>query len=145
MKVRLKRFDTSLPLPSYEKQAAGFDFICREGATFQPKEIKVLPSNNAIEIPDGYMLMVFARSSTVKRLGLAMANGVGIIDPFFRGDENEIMLQFQNITDQPVTVRKGDRIAQGVFVKYEQAEFEDTPKLGASTRRWLNKKQRGAD
>lgn len=70
MKIKIKRFDKKIPLPKYEKLAAGFDFIYRKGATIKPKEIKAIPGNIACEIPDEYVLLVVPRSNTAKRFWL---------------------------------------------------------------------------
>ena len=133
MKLKAKRFDKSLPLPSYEDLAAGFDFYCRETVVINPKETAAIPANLALEIPEGFFLLVSPRSSTWSRYGLIMPHSNGIIDPFYRGIDHEIMLQFYNLSDKPVTVQKGDRIAQGLLIKYEKAEFEEVgEQLGKS-------------
>ena len=86
-RIKIKRFDKSLPLPEYKTNgAAAFDFYTREEAVIKPGELAMIPINLAIEIPRGYFLLLAARSSTYK-LGLTMINGIGIIDPDFRGDE----------------------------------------------------------
>lgn len=64
-----------------------------------------------------------------------MPNSVGIIDPYFCGDADEIQLIFQNITDSPVRVKKGEKIAQGIIIKYVSAKFVEVSKLGRSTRK----------
>ncbi len=94
MKLPVKRFDKGIALPKYEKLAAGFDFRVRKGATFQPGEIKPVPANIALQIPDGYVLLVVPRSSTASRIGLGMPHSMGVIDPYYCGDDNEIMLIF---------------------------------------------------
>ena len=143
MQIKIKRFDKTLPLPKYEKLAAGFDIYTRQGATFLPGEIKALPSNLAIQLPDEYVLMIFPRSSTPNRLGLVMPHSVGIIDPFYKGDDNEIMLVFQNITNHKVKVKKGDKLAQGIILKYEKARFIEVDSLPKSSRpRWTAKRLR---
>ena len=134
MKVPTKRFDTSLPLPKYEKQAAGFDFICRSRATLKPSEIKAIPANLALAIPEGYVLLIVPRSSTPSRLGLMMPHSVGVLDPYYSGDQNEIVLLLQNFTEKVVRVKKGDVLAQGILVKYEKVEFDETKKLKSSKR-----------
>jgi dUTP pyrophosphatase len=134
MKIPTKRFDKKLPLPKYEKGAAGFDFIIRENATIKPKETQALKSNLAMEIPEGYFLMIIPRSSTALRTGLTMPNSVGVIDSFYNGSENEMHLLFYNSTGKDVKVKKGDKLAQGIIFKYEIAEFDETRKLKRSKR-----------
>lgn len=143
MKIPTKRFDISLPLPKYEKQAAGFDFICRKGTTFKPGEIKAVPANLALAIPEGYVLMIVSRSSTPSRLGLVMPHSAGVLDPFYSGEDNEIVLLFHSIRKSAVKVKKGDVLAQGLLVKCERVEFDETKKLKKSTRqKWkVNRKR----
>jgi len=59
-----------------------------------------------------------------------LANGAGIIDPYFCGENDEIMLQIYNMTDKPVSVERGDQIAHGVIFKYEVAEWEEVESIG---------------
>ncbi|MDP3957771.1 MAG: dUTP diphosphatase [bacterium] len=134
MKIPTKRFDESLPLPKYEKQAAGFDFICRAGATLKPSEITAIPANLALAIPEGYVLLIVPRSSTPSSFGLMMPHSVGVLDPYYSGDKNEIVLLLQNFTKKAVRVKKGDILAQGILIKYERVEFDEKKKLKSSTR-----------
>ncbi len=112
MKINLKRFDKTIPLPKYEKGAAGFDFFCRKNTYIKPQEIKPILSNVAISLPKDCVLFVVPRSSTLKRKRLIMPNSVGVIDPFYCGDDNEIMLIFQNITNKTVYLKKGEKLAK---------------------------------
>jgi dUTP pyrophosphatase len=132
MKIRTKRFDKKFPLPKYEKMAAGFDFYCRESASLKPGEMKAVPANVAMEIPDGYVLVIVPRSSTAHRRGLMMPHSIGIVDPFYRGDDEEIVLLFYNFTKKKVTIKKGDRIAQGILLKNEKVIFQEVAKLKKS-------------
>ncbi|MBN9398181.1 hypothetical protein BGO18_01615 [Candidatus Saccharibacteria bacterium 47-87] len=130
MHIPIKRFDTDFPLPTATPGAACFDYICRETVTIPPKEIKAIRQNVAIQIPDGYALLVFSRSSTPHKKGLMMANGVGVIDPFYRGDNDEQMIFLYNFTDHLVTVEAGEKLAQGMFVKSEVIEWDEKDHFG---------------
>ena len=132
MKIKIKRFDKNLPHPKYEKGAAGFDFFCRTNVTIKPKEIRGAPSNIALVVPKGYVLLITPRSSTPTRTGLIMPHTIGIVDPFFCGDDNEIQLIFKNPTDKTVTIKKGAKLAQGVLIKCETAIFDEVKKLKKS-------------
>lgn len=134
MEIKIKRFDKKIPLPKYEKDAAGFDFFCRTNASIKPKEIKALPANIAFVIPKGYVLFILPRSSTPTRKGLVMPHSVGVLDPFYCGDDNEAKLIFQNITNKTVSIKKGDKLAQGILIKYESAVFKEVEKLKKSKR-----------
>ncbi len=134
MRVRIKRIDKSLPLPEYKTVGAvAFDLSARIATTILPKSIVRVPLNVAIEPPLGYMVMVAARSSLHKK-GLMLANGVGVVDNDFAGNEDEYMVSLYNFSDQPVSVERGDRIVQGIFKKYDQAEWEEVDDLGNKTR-----------
>lgn len=135
MDIKIKRFDSTIRLPRYEKNAAGLDFYCRTGVTILPKQIVAIPSNVAMKIPKGYFLLIVPRSSTPKRKGLTMPNSVGVIDPYYCGDEDEIQLIFQNITDKPVHLKKGEKIAQGILIKSITASLIEVDKLGKSLRK----------
>lgn len=134
MKIKIKRFDKKIPLPKYEKDAAGFDIFCRENTSLKPKEIKAVRSNIALNLPKDHVLLIVPRSSTPLRKGLDMPNSIGVIDPFYCGDDNENMLLFRNITDKTVYIKKGEKLAQGILVKFEKVEFVEVDKLNKSKR-----------
>lgn len=142
-KVRIKRIDKSLALPGFDEadpktkkqypknQVAGFDLFCREDKTIPPHELALIAVNNVIETPPDCFLMLVARSSTPWKKGLMLANGVGIVDPFYSGDSDELKIQLLNFTDQPVAVHKGDALAQGIIVRREPVEWEEVDTLGS--------------
>ena len=134
MQVKIKRIDPDLPLPRPETDgAAGFDLITREDTTVEPGKFGLVPANVIVEVPRGYALIVSARSSTPKRTGLVLPHGIGIIDSDYRGDDDEIMVQVWNTTDAPVTVARGDRIAQGILLKIEPVSWlVETETFGAT-------------
>ena len=112
MNIKIKRFDKELPLPKRQTEgAAAFDLTARETVTIEPGKVGYVPLNIAVETPPGYFLMIAARSSTHKK-GIMKPNGIGIIDPDYSGNEDEVKSVYYNFTDQPVTVEKGERIAQ---------------------------------
>ena len=143
MKIKIKRFDTDLPLPEAEEfehgsgrahdrgMAAAFDFYCRESVTIPPHEIRLVGVNNAIAVPRDHFLLLSARSSTSWKKGLMLANGIGVIDPFYSGDKDEIKVQLYNITDKPVEVVKGEVLAQGVIVRREPVEWQEVQSMGS--------------
>lgn len=132
--VKVKRFDKEIPLPEYKTQgAAAFDLYARNNVEIPPKELKYVPLNVAIETPEGYFLLLVARSSTHKK-GLWMANGIGIGDSDFSGDADEYSAVYYNFTDNPVLIEKGERIAQGLIVKREAVEWEEVLVMPNKTR-----------
>lgn len=133
MKIKIKRIDKSIPLPVYHTEGSvGFDIACREDTLVKPREIKLIPGNIIIETPKGHMLLIAMRSSTPKKYGLIKPHGIGIIDNDYCGENDEIKIQVYNYTDQNTTVKKGERIAQGVFVKIEKFSWEETDTMGNS-------------
>lgn len=130
MKLITKRINKRLPLPDYEKGAACFDLVCRKNILIKPKELKLVPANIVIRIPEGYAVLIFARSSTPIKKGLILANGVGVLDPFYCGDKDEIVLEFFNFTDKEVKVKAGERLAQGMLIKHETVEWNEVERMG---------------
>ncbi len=129
MKIKIKRFDKEMPLPKRQTEgAAAFDLAARESVTIPPRAAGKIPLNIAVETPSGYFLLVAARSSIYKK-GLIKANGIGIVDPDFSGDDDEINSIYYNITDSPVTVEKGERIAQGIFIPMLAFEWEEAGRM----------------
>lgn len=135
MQIKIKRIDKELSLPAYQTEgSAGFDIYARENTVIAPKAIALVPSNLIIATPPGFMLVVASRSSTPKRKGLMIANGIGVIDSDYSGPEDEVKILVYNFTDNEVTVEKGERIAQGLFVKVEQGQWEEVDEMSTKTR-----------
>jgi dUTP pyrophosphatase len=126
MQVHIKVIGDT-PLPKYSTDGAcAFDLQARERIVIPAKQLGLIPTGLIIQVPEGYMLHVGARSSTPKRKGLLVPHGFGIIDQDFWGENDEVLLQFYNFTDHETVVEKGERVGQGVFVKIEKAEWEPT-------------------
>lgn len=134
MQVRIKRVNKSFPLPEYQTAgAAAFDLYSRVEARIAPGEIADLPSNVIIAVPEGYFLLIAARSSLSKK-GLALANGVGVSDPDFRGPDDEIKLRLINFTKEPVSVKAGERLAQGLILPVQRVEWEEREQMEEKSR-----------
>lgn len=130
MKVKIQRVDKSLPLPKYETSGSlGFDFIVREDTRIEPKSIALVPSNVVVEVPSNYMLLVSLRSSTPRKKGLLCPHGIGVIDHDYCGPKDEIKIQVYNFTEKPVTISRGDKIAQGIFVHVDKFEWEEVSQI----------------
>lgn len=134
MKIKVKKLDKNAKLPTYGTEfAAGADLYALLDAEVKilPGETKFIKTGLAIEIPEGYMGLIFARSGLSCKQGLAPANKVGLIDSDYRG---EIMVALHNHSGEPRTVANGDRIAQFVLAPYLFGEFEETKELSESVR-----------
>lgn len=135
MKVKIKRVDKDLPLPRYETAGAvGFDFLCRESMAIEPYSLGLIPANVIVQTPPGYMLMVTLRSSTPRKRNLLIPHGVGVIDQDYCGEEDEIKIQVYNFSPDPVMVERGDRIAQGIFVRVNVARWSEVDRIESETR-----------
>jgi len=135
LKAKIKRIDQNLPLPTYETEGSvGFDILARKKTVIPPKEIKLVPGNIIVEVPKGYMLMVASRSSTPKKKGLTPPHGLGIIDHDYCGEQDEIKIQVYNFTDNSVIVEKGEKIAQGVFIRIDKLSWEEVDSMNENSR-----------
>jgi dUTP pyrophosphatase len=133
--VSIHRLDPSIPLPEYQTAgAAGFDFAASVDMTIGPGEVMLVPTGLVIEVPAGHFLGVFARSSTPLKRGLMVANGVGVVDADYCGPKDEIKIQVLNFTTKPVTVKRGDRLAQGIILSYVRAEWREQAEMAQPTR-----------
>jgi dUTP pyrophosphatase len=133
-KVSIKRFDKMIPLPEYKTTgAAGFDLSAREDVVILPHTISLVPLNVAIAIPKGHCAILVPRSSLHKR-GLMSANNVGIIDRDYCGNDDEWKAPLYNFTDTVVSIAKGERIMQGVFLPVTHAEFREVDTLDHPSR-----------
>lgn len=130
MQVNIKRIDISLPLPEYQTAGSvAFDLYSRIDMTIAPKSLGLIPTNIIVQTPPGYMLMIASRSSTPKKKGLLIPHGIGIIDQDYCGEKDEMLFQVFNFTDQEVLITKGERIAQGVFVKIDRGEWTEVAEM----------------
>lgn len=129
--MKIRRIDTTLDLPAYAEGAAGMDLISREQVTIPPGSIGLVPVNIVVQVPDGHTLLIFARSSTPLRKGLVLANGVGVVDPFYCGNDDEVVVQFLNISKEEVTVERGDKLAQAMLVKHEPVTWEEVSTMSS--------------
>jgi dUTP diphosphatase len=77
---------------------------------------------------------VFARSSTPITRGLMVANGVGVIDADYCGATDEVKIQVINVTDKPVRVARGDRLAQGIVLAAPRVTWEEVESVTESSR-----------
>jgi len=124
--VRIHRLNPDVPMPRYETAgAAGFDLAASEDVVIPPGGIALVPTGLVIAVPDGHFLGIFARSSTPLKRGLMVANGVGVIDEDYCGPKDEVKIQVLNFTQAPVTVSRGDRIAQGLFIPVTRATWHE--------------------
>jgi dUTP pyrophosphatase len=134
-KVLIKRIDKDLPIPKYETHGAvAFDLLTRVETVIEAGKVGLVPANVIVKVPEGYMLCLASRSGTPIKRGLLTPHGFGVIDLDYHGPEDELKVLVYNFTTATVTVGRGDRIAQGIFVRVDRFEFEETEHIEAPTR-----------
>ena len=124
-----------MSLPSYStSEAAGFDLASAHDVVVQPGQIVLVRTGLVIQVPTGYFLAIFARSSTPLKRGLMVANGVGVLDPDYSGPNDEVMIQVMNVTESDVQIRRGDRLAQGIVLPAPRVAWEEVDEIRETTR-----------
>lgn len=132
--MNIKKLNDKARLPSYGSEfAAGADlYACIESdITIEPAQTVLIHTGLAMQIPEGLVGLIYARSGLASKKGLAPANKVGVIDSDYRG---EVMVALHNHGTIPQTISDGERIAQIVFAPYYAAEFSVVDELDDTTR-----------
>lgn len=122
-KVKVKKLDDRAVLPTYGSEfSAGADLyaVCDQAVVIQPSETKFIRTGLAMEIPQGFAGLIYARSGLACKRGLAPANKVGVVDADYRG---EVMVALHNHSTTAQTIETGERIAQLVIAPFLKAEF----------------------
>ena len=128
-KISVKKLHPNAVLPTYgSAYAAGADLyaLCEEELVFAPHETKLVKTGLALEIPEGYAGLIYARSGLASKRGLAPANKVGVIDADYRG---EVMVALHNHSDIEQRIAPQERIAQLVVTPFLKVDFEETDTL----------------
>ncbi|GAA1396588.1 dUTP diphosphatase [Pseudonocardia kongjuensis] len=131
--VLLTRLDPDVPPPAYARPGdAGADLVTTEDLVLAPGERALVGTGVAIALPAGFAGFVHPRSGLAARCGLSIVNAPGTVDAGYRG---EIKVCLVNLDPaEPVTLRRGDRIAQLVVQRIETARFVEVPALPESAR-----------
>ena len=136
MRVKLRRLPHSygLPLPDYATPgAAGADLraAVTEPLVLEPGQRIAVPTGLEIEVPAGFEAQVRPRSGQALKRGLTVINAPGTVDSDYRG---ELMVLLVNLGHEPVTIERGERVAQMVVAPVTRAQFEETQALSPSRR-----------
>lgn len=134
MKVAIKKLHPDAVLPTYGSEfSAGADlYALLEGElVFQPGETKLVKTGLAMEIPEGYAGLIYARSGLASKRGLAPANKVGVVDSDYRG---EVMVALHNHSTIEQRIAPKERIAQLVIAPFLKAEFSVCEELSDTAR-----------
>lgn len=133
VQVLITRLDSSIALPVYAKGGdAGADITTRIDITLAPGVRALVPTGISIALPDGYAAFVHPRSGLAIKHGVTMVNAPGTVDAGYRGELQCIMINHDPL--EPITFKKGDRIAQLVIQRVERAEFIEVQELPGSGR-----------
>ena len=133
-KIAVKKLNENAVLPTYGSEyAAGADLyaLTEVELIFAPGETKLVHTGIAMEIPEGYAGLIYARSGLASKRGLAPANKVGVVDADYRG---EIMVALHNHSSSVQTVSPKERIAQLVVAPFLKAEFFESEALRETMR-----------
>ncbi|MCI0686069.1 MAG: dUTP diphosphatase [Sporichthyaceae bacterium] len=131
--VLIQRLDPELPMPDYAHPGdAGADLYAAADVKLAPGERTLVPTGVAIALPDGYAAFVQPRSGLAHRLGVTIVNTPGTVDAGYRGEIGVVLINHDS--EQTVTLRRGDRIAQLVVQRVERAVFHEVAWLPGSAR-----------
>ncbi|WP_405380616.1 dUTP diphosphatase [Phascolarctobacterium sp.] len=128
-----KYMDVDFPMPERKTQlSAGYDFCLPEAVTLEPGKLQLVPTGVKAYMQGGEYLGMHIRSSMAVKKHIMLVNNVGIIDAdYYNNEDNEghIMLALLNMGEAPITLPKGERVAQGIFYNYLVADGDgDTEK-----------------
>lgn len=135
MNIKFKKLSDRAVIPAYGTEySAGADlYACIEESSvvIAPGETVLIPTGLAMEIPEGFAGLIYARSGLATRKGIAPANKVSVIDSDYRG---EIRIPLHNHSSLPVTIDASERIAQIIFTPYLRGIFEESDSLSDTVR-----------
>ena len=132
--VNIKKLKANAALPVYSSAAAaGADLraCLEEDVIIRPGKTEMISTGLAMEVPEGYAGLIYARSGLTSKRGLAPANKVGVIESDYRG---EIMVALHNHSEEAAVISHGERIAQLIITPYLTAEFTEKEVLEETER-----------
>jgi len=133
VEILVSTTDPDVPLPRYSHPGdAGADITTRVDVTLAPGERATVPTGLRVALPDGYAAFVHPRSGLASRHGVTVVNAPGTVDAGYRGEVSVTLLNTD--ATEPVTLVRGDRIAQLVIQRVERADFVAVEALPGSHR-----------
>jgi dUTP pyrophosphatase len=125
-------------MPAFQTpDSVGFDLVSAEDVSVGPGAIVAVPTGLVIEPPEGFHLVIAARSSLSSKKGLILANGIGVVDPDYCGPDDELLLALWNPSSIAVVdIRKGERLCQAFFRQFPRVELRQVSReaLGGTSR-----------
>ena len=132
LRVQIQQLDAALPLPAYaHEHDAGLDLYAAQAVTLAPGARALVPTGIALAIPPGFAGLVLPRSGLALRHGVTLLNTPGLIDAGYRGEIKALLV---NHGAEPVTLNRGDRIAQLVVQRVEQVTLIPVRELAPTGR-----------
>ncbi len=133
VEVLVTRLDPGIPIPAYAQPGdAGADLRSAVDITLAPGERAMVPTGIAIALPDGHAAFVHPRSGLALKHGLSMVNTPGTIDAGYRGEISVLLINHDR--NEPIHIKRGDRIAQLIVQIVEHAAFVEVAELPDSSR-----------
>jgi dUTP pyrophosphatase len=133
VEILIRRLDTGVPVPAYAHPGdAGADLTTTVDVRLAPGERAMVPTGIGLALPEGYVAFVHPRSGLAARCGVSIVNAPGTVDAGYRGEIKVVLVNLDPA--EPVTLRRGDRIAQLVVQRVEHARFVEVDELPGSTR-----------
>jgi dUTP pyrophosphatase len=133
LEIRVRRLDPAAAMPAYAHPGdAGADLSTTVDVRLEPGERALVPTGISIALPHGYVALVHPRSGLAARCGLSIVNSPGTVDAGYRG---ELKVALVNLDPrEPIVLQRGDRIAQLVVQRVEEARFVEVDELPGSVR-----------
>jgi dUTP pyrophosphatase len=133
VEVRIRRLDTGIPLPAYAHPGdAGADLCTTVEVRLEPGERALVPTGISLALPTGFVGLVHPRSGLAARCGLSIVNSPGTVDAGYRGEVKVMLVNLD--PSEPIELHRGDRIAQLVVQRVEEARFVEVDELPPSVR-----------
>lgn len=130
--LKIKKLDSAAIIPSYGTEgAACFDLSSLTEGVVEPGSATAFKTGLSVEIPPGWVMMIYSRSGHGFKNGVRLSNVVGVIDSDYRG---EVAVKLHNDSKEPFTVKVGDRIAQAMLERVERVTFLEVDGLSSTER-----------
>ena len=132
MKIKIQKINNDAVIPHYVHRGdAGMDLYSVEEVILAAGERKLIGTGLKFEIPMGFELQVRPKSGLAANFGVTVLNAPGTVDSGYRG---EVKVILYNSSKNDYQVKRGEKIAQAVIAKYEEAEIEEATELGETSR-----------
>lgn len=130
--IKIRKLHPDAVIPQYSHRGdAGFDLHVLEDMEIGPHAVSLVHTGLAIALPDGFELQIRLRSGIALNMPIILPNAPATIDSGYRG---ELGIIVRNLSDAPVFIKKGERIAQGVLCRVYEAQFDLVARLPESER-----------